>query len=159
MMIQSSVASRLCQVSKQRFHQLARLLKLREQGMRRGHRGQPERYWSLSQVAAMCMLPQLCRLGVHEDAAAGWCQKFAAGSDEGWEHALLTGRRWALICGSGIAPEVLPRESAEMALLKRAEQLAELGITPVIVDIGTSYLEMLAVVRAELAQGSKAPAE
>ena len=154
MMIGSGLAARLCQVSPRRFGQLAKLLKLREQGVRRHRVGKPERCWSLSQIAGMLMLPQLCRLGVHEEAAANFCRKFAAGTDEGWEHKIQTGRRWCLIAGSGIAPEVLPRESAERAVLKRAEQLAELGITPVIVDIGTSYLEMLAVVRAEMAQGA-----
>jgi hypothetical protein len=159
-MIGSKLAAKLCGVSRNRFHQLARVLKLKELGVRRGGGvGVPERLWSLSQISAMLMLPQLVRLGVNEEAAAKFCRSFAAGSDEHWEHNILTGRRWVLIAGAGIAPDVMPRESAELAVMKRAEQLADLGITPAIIDIGCSFLELLAAVRAEVNQGATQSAE
>lgn len=156
MMIQSSTAAKLCQVTKQRFHQLAKLLKLREQGVRRGRRGQPERCWSLAQVSGMILLPQLVRLGVGEEAAARFCRSFASSSDESLEHTILHGRRWVVVAGSGIVPDVVAREQAEQALLKWTKQLAELGVTPVIVDVGTGFRELLAAVRAETTERTSA---
>ena len=148
MMIPSSLAAKLCGVSRNRFHQLARLLKLKEQSVPRpsSRRCPPERCWSLSQISALLMLPQLCRLRVDEEVAANFCRKFAVGSDEGWEHSILTGRRWALIAGSGIGPDVLPRESARTSSHETDRTVGGFGHrAPASSTLAPRFLELLTI--------------
>lgn len=150
MLIGSMTAAQLCGVSKQRFHQLAKMLRLKPLGKRAGGIGVPERLWSASQIAGMMMLPQLTRLGADEDESAQFCQRFAATSDELQEARITSGVRWVLIAGEAVCPDTLPRQAAEAVVLKRAEQLNRLRITPALLDVGTSYLELLEAARAHV---------
>jgi hypothetical protein len=150
MLIGSMTAAQLCGVSKQRFHQLAKLLRLRPVAKRKGGVGVPESQWSISQLSAMLALPQLVRCGADEDEAASFCKRFAATSDELQEARINDGICWVLIAGPNVCPDLLPRQAAEATVLKRAEQLNKLRIVPSIVDLGSCYLELLEAARAHV---------
>lgn len=147
-MITTTMAAGLLRVTPSWFGRTMRHFGLQSAG-RRFSGGQPEKCWTKTQVLGAMLTPVLIRNGASEQ----WADLFPkllsdAYGDEQLEAAMiLQGRKYVLVAGSNIIPQLLTIPEAEALLDENRATITALRIPTTLVDISEAFNDLMAAVR------------
>ena len=148
-MIPTGMAAGLLRLSRSMFLRYTKRFGLQPVGLRLNG-GQAEKLWSKVQVLGLMLAGALRQQGVSEE----WCDVFPrlltdAYTDEQLEAVIeFQGRKYLLIAGATVLPEMLTLPEANDRLRDNNATLAALRIRTTVLSIGDLFTDLMAAVRS-----------
>ena len=156
MLIDSTVAGRICRITPSFFTRAMRALGVKPD-KREGRGPGGTCFWGARHILALLLVPVLERLGCREDNAQDVARRVALGfrSDEAAEAHFESGRHYIMIVGAVAAPELLYLCGIQNAQREYAGALSQLGIQVLSVDVYELWEQIRATARTLTAQTEK----